>query len=94
VYCSTSDFTHPFNPSSKVSKNAAPSTFVAAAVDDEEANATVVAATQMCFSPISLFFINTLSIYSTRGSELLVYEVTFDLSNEACFEALLFNFRV
>jgi len=101
VYCSTSDFTHPFNPSSKVSKNAAPSNFVAA-VDEEEANATVVAATQMCFSPIfckSCYkYSLSLSLYSVReGARALANEVTFDRGQtklvSKCF-FLCLGFRV
>jgi len=100
VYCSTSDFTHPFNPSSKVSKNAAPSNFVAV-VDEEEANATVVAATQMCFSPIfyKSVYINTLSlsILYAREQELMANEVTFDRGQtklvSKCF-FLCLGFRV
>ena len=51
VYCSTSDFTHPSNPSSNVSKNAAPST-VSRLADADDANAaTVVAHAIVFFKP-------------------------------------------
>ena len=53
VYCSTSDFTHPSNPSSNVSKNAAPSTSrLALDADADDANAaTVVAHAIVFFKP-------------------------------------------
>ena len=57
VYCSTSDFTHPFNPSSNVSKNAAPSTSrLAFALDDANA-ATVVAHAIVFFKPPPPYFL-------------------------------------
>ena len=50
VYCSTSDFTHPSNPSSNVSKNAAPSTSrLALDADADDANAATVVAHAIVF---------------------------------------------
>ena len=58
VYCSTSDFTHPSNPSSNVSKNAAPSTSrLALDADADDANAaTVVAHAIVFFKPQYVLF--------------------------------------
>ena len=58
VYCSTLDFTHPSNPSSNVSKNAAPSTSrLALDADADDANAaTVVAHAIVFFKPQYVLF--------------------------------------
>ena len=48
-YCSTSDFTHPFNPSSNVSKNAAPSKCCCSRAAFADANAATVVAHAIVF---------------------------------------------
>ena len=57
VYCSTSDFTHPFNPSSNVSKNAAPSTSRLAFADDANAATVVAQHAIVFFKPLLLLFL-------------------------------------